>query len=106
MFWNRIEPPPARTGTLSFDRIEQRITLDDRPLDLSPLLFRLVQHLADRPGRLVSRSELKRVLWPYAERIDTERRLNTAMRTLRSALGDDANAPRYIATVRGHGYRW
>jgi DNA-binding winged helix-turn-helix (wHTH) protein len=101
MLWSRIKAPP-----LTIDRIERRAMRAGRQLELSPLLLRLVEHLAERPGHVVTRTELKRVLWPYAERIDTERRLNTAMRALRVALGDDADAPRYIETVRSHGYRW
>lgn len=109
MLWSRIAPPrPAalRAGPLTIDRKERRATLGGRTLELSPLLFRLLERLVEHPGRIVTRAELKRALWPYAERIDTERRLNTAMRALRGALRDDADAPRFIETVRSHGYRW
>ena len=111
MFWNRIDTvrakaPMLRAGPLTIDRGERRARIDGHPLELSPLLLRLLEHVAQAGGRVVTRAELKRVLWPYAERIDTERRLNTAMRALRYALGDDAEAPRFIATVRGSGYRW
>lgn len=109
MLWNRIEAPQTsvlRVGELVIDRGERRATLAGRPLELSPLLFCLVRHLAENSGKIVARAELKKVLWPYAERIDTERRLNTAMRALRAALRDDANSPRLIETVRSHGYRW
>ena len=101
MFWSQIQTP-----LLAIDQAERRIVRDGQPLELSPLLFRLAAHLIERSGEIVTRAELKRVLWPYAERIDTERRLNTAMRALRAALDDDVNAPRHIETVRSHGYRW
>ena len=91
---------------MKIEPAEHKAWLDGSALDLSPLLFRLLQALAECPGRLVTRVELKRALWPYATRIDTERRLNTAMRALRERLGDDAEAPRFIATERGYGYRW
>jgi DNA-binding winged helix-turn-helix (wHTH) protein len=109
MLWSRIEALQTsvlRVGGLIIDRAERRATLAGRPLELSPLLFCLLLHLAEHPGEIVARADLKKVLWPYAERIDTERRLNTAMRSLRAALGDDANSPRLIETVRSHGYRW
>jgi DNA-binding winged helix-turn-helix (wHTH) protein len=109
MFWSRIYPQrrsKLRAGAVMIDRTEHFTALGSRPLALSPLLFGLLEHLAERPGQLVTRAELKRVLWPYARRIDTERRLNTAMRALRAALGDHADAPRFIETVRGQGYRW
>ena len=99
-------PAMVHAGRLTIDRRERRATLGGRPLALSPLLLRLAGHLAERAGQVVTRTELKRALWPYAQRIDTERRLNTAIRALRAALGDDAEAPKYIETVRSHGYRW
>ena len=109
MLWSRIErgqPSKLRAGPLAIDRAERCATLGRKALELSPLLLRLLERLVEHPGQIVTRAELKRVLWPYAERIDTERRLNTAMRALRAALGDDADAPRLIETVRSHGYRW
>ncbi|HEX6218771.1 MAG TPA: helix-turn-helix domain-containing protein, partial [Sphingomicrobium sp.] len=110
MLWSRISPPLAgdilQTGRLKIDVAERRASLDGQSLSLSPLLFNLLLTLVRRQGRLVTRQELKLALWTYATRIDTERRLNTAMRALRAALKDDAEAPRLIETVRGRGYRW
>lgn len=88
------------------DRDKREARLDGRTLELSGLPLRILERLVIADGRLVTRAELKRQLWPYAERIDTERRLNTAVRALREALGDTAATPALIATVRGHGYRW
>lgn len=110
MFWSRIDPTTEaatlRVGALTIDRREQAARIDGKRLDLSPLLFQLLVCLAERRGSLVTRAELKSILWPYAARIDTERRLNTAVRALRVALADDGDAPRFIGTVRSHGYRW
>ena len=107
MLWSRIEAKSEISGRrLTIDRRERTAALGERRLELSPLLFDLLAVLVDRPGRLVTRAELKRVLWPYAERIDTGRRLNTAVRALRVALGDDGATPRLVQTVRGRGYRW
>jgi DNA-binding winged helix-turn-helix (wHTH) protein len=93
-------------GPLRLDVAEHRATLGGRALDLSPLLMRLLLMLAERPHRLITRQEIKQELWPNSDRIDTERRLNTAMRALRAALDDDADTPKYIETVRSQGYRW
>lgn len=111
MFWSRMDSPTANaktvsTGTLRIDVAERRATMAGQPIALSPLLWRLLRLLAEQPHRLVTRAEIKRELWPYAERIDTERRLNTAVRALRAALGDSAESPRFIKTVRSQGYRW
>jgi DNA-binding winged helix-turn-helix (wHTH) protein/tetratricopeptide (TPR) repeat protein len=110
MLWRRIhaliERGTLSAGRLTVDRREHVAKLDGKPLDLSPLLFHLLACLVERPGSLVTRAELKSALWPYAARIDTERRLNTAVRAVRVALGDDGDTPSFIETVRGRGYRW
>ncbi|WP_309662564.1 winged helix-turn-helix domain-containing protein [Sphingomonas sp.] len=102
----RAKAGTVNTRTLRIDVGERRATVGGQPIALSPLLWRLLCLLADHPHRLVTRAELKQALWPYAVRIDTERRLNTAVRSLRAALGDDVGAPRYIKTERSYGYRW
>lgn len=94
------------SGRIVIDRDKREARLDGRLLGLSGLPLRILETLVIAEGRLVTRAELKRMLWPYAERIDTERRLNTAVRALREALGDTAATPALIGTVRGHGYRW
>ena len=99
---------PAATGSprVRIDASKRQAFYDGRLLNLSGLPFRILQILLECDGNVVTRPELKLALWPYAERIDTERRLNTAVRALREALGDTAAEPRLIATVRKHGYRW
>ena len=105
---NRRERATAAisAGPLRLDPAEHRAALNGRDLDLSPLLMRLLRLLAERPQRLITRQELKQELWPNSDRIDTERRLNTAMRALRAVLRDDAASPKFIETVRSQGYRW
>jgi DNA-binding winged helix-turn-helix (wHTH) protein len=111
LYWLRIgrglsSATVISVGPLLLDMAEHRATLDGRDLELSPLLMRLLQVLVQHPRRLITRQQLKQQLWPNSERIDTERRLNTAMRALRAALDDDAETPRFIETVRSQGYRW
>jgi DNA-binding winged helix-turn-helix (wHTH) protein len=103
MLWSRV----ASSSAIELvDRSERRLIHQGRNITLSQLPWQLLLALVERPGRLVTRSELKRNLWPNTARIDTERRLNTAIRALRAALGDGGNRPRLIETVRGRGYRW
>ena len=56
--------------------------------------------LAERPGELVTRDELRARLWPADTYVDFEHGLNAIVKRLRDALGDSADAPRYIETVR------
>jgi len=99
---------PVRPGSrrVRIDPSKRQAFRDGQPLSVSGLPFRILEILLESDGKLVTRAELKRMLWPYAERIDTERRLNTAVRALREALGDTAAKPGLIETVRKHGYRW
>jgi Tol biopolymer transport system component len=61
--------------------------------------------LAGRPGEVVTRDELCARLWPADTYVDFEHGLNAVVKRLRDALGDSAEAPRYIETVPRRGYR-
>ncbi len=61
--------------------------------------------LIERPGSVVARDELRARLWPADTYVDFEHGLNAVVKRLRDALGDSADAPRYIETVPRRGYR-
>jgi DNA-binding winged helix-turn-helix (wHTH) protein/tetratricopeptide (TPR) repeat protein len=96
----------VRFGGYRFSPALMQLTGPGLTAPLTGLPCRILDRLLDARGAVVTRAELKALLWPGCERIDTERRLNTAMRALRQALGDGSAAPAYIETVRGVGYRW
>jgi TolB-like protein len=68
--------------------------------------FRLLEGLLERPGEVVGREELRARLWPSDTYVDFEHSINAAVRRLRRALGDAADAPRYIETLHRRGYRF
>jgi DNA-binding winged helix-turn-helix (wHTH) protein len=74
------------------------------PVDLPPQALRILALLAERPNILVTRQEIKEVLWPEENYGDFDSRLNFAIRKVREALNDNAEQPRYIRTVRKSGY--
>jgi DNA-binding winged helix-turn-helix (wHTH) protein len=76
-----------------------RVRLQDLP-------FRLLVALAERPGELVTREELRRLLWPAETYGDFAHRLGGALNRLREALGDPGDRPRVIETVPRRGYRF
>jgi TolB-like protein/DNA-binding winged helix-turn-helix (wHTH) protein/tetratricopeptide (TPR) repeat protein len=76
-----------------------RVRLSGQPLSI---LIRLVS----RPGELVTREDLRRALWSDDTFVDFERNLNSAIKRLRAALGDSAEAPQYIETLPKRGYRF
>jgi DNA-binding winged helix-turn-helix (wHTH) protein len=64
----------------------------------------VLQHLAERPGELVTKDALLEAVWPATVVGDAV--LKVCVREVRKALGDPAGAPRYIATVHRLGYRF
>ncbi|MGA8596835.1 MAG: winged helix-turn-helix domain-containing protein [Bryobacteraceae bacterium] len=73
------------------------------PLQEQP--FRILELLTEQPGSLVSREEIRRRLWPNGTVVEFENSMNVAVKKLRLALGDSADQPRYIETVKRRGYR-
>ncbi len=95
-----------KSGPFTLDRERRRLVREGAEVKIGGLPLQILELLLAAPGKVVTRAALKSALWPNSDRIDTERRLNTAMRALRGALGDAADAPHYIETLRGCGYRW
>jgi TolB-like protein/DNA-binding winged helix-turn-helix (wHTH) protein len=62
--------------------------------------------LLERSGELVAREELQKKLWPADTFVDFEQSLNAAVKRLRAALNDSADAPRYVETLSRRGYRF
>lgn len=84
-------------GKLRRNGIEVR--LQDQP-------FQILAQLARRPGEVVTRDELRRHVWPSGTFVDFDNGLNTAINKIREALGDSAEAPRFIETLPRRGYRF
>jgi DNA-binding winged helix-turn-helix (wHTH) protein len=75
-----------------------KIKLQERP-------FQILAALLERPGEVVTRQEMQQKLWPTDTFVDFEHSINTAVKKLREALGDDAENPRFIETLPRRGYR-
>src|SRR6266436_2149385 len=78
----------------------------DRVLKLEKIPMELLTLLAESNGRLVSRDEIVAKIWGKDVFLDTEHGINTAIRKIRQALGDDPDQPRFVQTVTGKGYRF
>jgi two-component system, OmpR family, alkaline phosphatase synthesis response regulator PhoP len=91
-------------GGLRMVRSERTVELDGAPLTLTAREFDLLEVLADDPGVVFSRERLLERVAEGADYVDL-RGIDVHIRHLREKLGDDANAPRFIETVRGVGYR-
>ncbi|MGI9285287.1 MAG: winged helix-turn-helix domain-containing protein, partial [Pseudomonadales bacterium] len=66
--------------------------------------MQVLQYLAERPGQLVSKEELFKRVW--SGRVVSDSGLRLCVREVRDALGDNAEAPHYLQTITGRGYRF
>jgi DNA-binding response OmpR family regulator len=94
-----------RHADLAIDLDRHEVQREGRPLELSLAEFRLLAALVEAEGRVLTRDRLLDVLsGPESDGV-LERSVDVYVGRLRSKLGDDPDHPRYVATVRGVGYR-
>jgi two-component system, OmpR family, KDP operon response regulator KdpE len=100
----KAEPVALTVGGLRIDAGARTATLDGRDLDLTPREFDLLHFLAGRPGQVVTKRELLAEVWqvPYG---GADKTVDVHLSWLRRKLGETAQAPRYLHTVRGVGIR-
>jgi DNA-binding winged helix-turn-helix (wHTH) protein len=85
-----------QTGELR--RRGQKVKLQEQPLQVLAALL-------ERPGEMVT-EELRSKLWPADTFVDFDHSLNAAIKRLRDALGESADAPVFIETLARRGYRF
>jgi len=90
---------------LTIDLPRRALTRDGVPVDLSALEFDLLVALARAPGRVLTRRQLLEQVWGW-DFFGDERVVDVHIRSIRRALGDPADAPQLVGTVRGVGYRF
>lgn len=90
---------------LTIDLARRELIRDTTPIELSALEFDLLVALARAPGRVLSRRQLLEQVWGW-DFFGDERVIDVHIRSIRQALGDPADAPQFVGTVRGVGYRF
>jgi DNA-binding winged helix-turn-helix (wHTH) protein len=88
---------------LQLDTEAECVRRDGDIIELGELSFRVLRHLFESGGQRVTFDELMDAIWAPA--VVNEETVTQRIRLLRKALGDNAREPRYIASVRGRGYR-
>ena len=105
----RVEPAAADARAeidgLILDGARHRVSLDGREVDLKPKEFDLLAFFMGHSGQVFGREQLLASVWGYDFAGDS-RTVDTHVKTLREKLGDSAERPRWIETVRGVGYRF
>ncbi|MDE3202430.1 MAG: winged helix-turn-helix domain-containing protein [Acidobacteriota bacterium] len=95
-----------RSGMFEIDPDAGEVLKEGRVVPVQELPFRVLMLLLERPGKVVTREELRARIWPDGTFVSFDEGLNTAIRKLRVALGDSAESPRYIETIPKRGYRF
>ena len=95
-----------RFGEFELDPANHLLTRNGEVIKLAPQPFTILVTLTERPGALVTRAALREAVWRDDTVVDFEHGLNTCIRQIRHALGDDADVPRFIETVPRLGYRF
>jgi TolB-like protein/DNA-binding winged helix-turn-helix (wHTH) protein/Tfp pilus assembly protein PilF len=99
-------PPPVRFGAFGVDPRAGELRKHGIRIKLREQPFQILLMLLERPGEVVTREELRAKLWPADTFVDFDHGLNAAVNKLREALGDSAEAPRYVETLPRRGYRF
>jgi DNA-binding response OmpR family regulator len=100
----KAEAPVVEVAGLRLDAGARTAALDGIGLDLTPREFDLLHYLAARAGQVVTKRELLSEVWqvPYG---GADKTVDVHLSWLRRKLGETAQEPRYLHTVRGVGVR-
>jgi DNA-binding response OmpR family regulator len=94
-----------RHGDLEMDVERHRVMVNDEEVRLTPIEFKLLWAFLESPERAFSREQLLNRIYAFHEADVVDRTIDVHVGKLREKLGDDPINPRYIATVRGVGYK-
>jgi len=90
---------------LRIDFAGQILEVSGEERELSTREFKLLRHLIQNRGRVLSRDQILNKVWGY-DYDGTPRTIDNFINKLRQKLGDDPTTPRWIQTVRGSGYKF
>lgn len=91
---------------LIFDTEKRKLTLNNKPISLTPHEYSLLETLMQRPGRAFTRDELLDRIYPNHEATVIDRVVDVHIGNLRQKIEPDLTGPQFILTVRGIGYRF
>ena len=97
--------PVIRHGDLTIDPARHEVRRGDEAIDLTRVEFKLLQAILAADGRVLSRDQLLDAVYGHEAAEVLDRTIDVHIRRLRDKLDDDPDAPRYVQTVRGVGYR-
>jgi Tol biopolymer transport system component/DNA-binding winged helix-turn-helix (wHTH) protein len=96
----------VRFGLFEVDLARGTLTRHGIPLRIQEQPFRILEMLLRQQGEIVTRDQLRQVLWPEGTHVNFDGSLNAGLKKLRAVLQDDAENPRFIETIPRQGYRF
>jgi DNA-binding response OmpR family regulator len=103
---HQIDAPTMRFGELQINESTHEVKLDGTLLELTSKEFALLAFLASSPRQVYSRAQLLEHVWSSSSEWQNEATVTEHIRRLRAKIEVDPDNPRWIATVRGVGYRF
>jgi len=103
---NSIPTPVARFEDFEVHLETGEVWKAGRPLKVQDQPFKVLAALLGRPGQIVTREELRQLIWPDKNFGDFDHAINLALAKLRATLGDSADVPHLIETLPRRGYRF
>lgn len=91
-------------GRLTVDFDARQVFVNDTPVKLTSLEFRLLTYLVQNAGRMISKQELFEKVWE--DKFTSDGTLNVHIRKIREAIEPEPGHPVYILTVWGDGYKF
>jgi eukaryotic-like serine/threonine-protein kinase len=105
-----VDPAPlphlVRFGAFELDLRARELRKAGLNTGLPEQSIKILALLLETPGEVVLREEIRKKLWPNDTVVEFDHSINAAIKRLRQALGDPAEAPQYIETLARRGYRW
>jgi len=102
--WPESEPRDLIVGELRLDRSKRTITTPEKTVPLTPMEFNLMYYLMSHPGQVHSSAELLQDVWGYPLSVGAGNLVRAHIKNIREKIEPDPSTPRYIRTVRRHGY--
>jgi serine/threonine protein kinase/TolB-like protein len=96
----------VRFGVFELDLRARELRKGGLSTGLPEQSIKILALLLEKPGELVLREEIRKKLWPNDTVVEFDHSINAAIKRLRQALDDPADAPQYIETLARRGYRW
>jgi DNA-binding winged helix-turn-helix (wHTH) protein len=96
----------VRAGTFEIDLDSGELRKSGALVRLRQQSFRVLSLLVAEPGRVLTREDLRQRVWTDDTFIDFDQGLNSCIKEIRAALGDNADSPVYVETLPRRGYRW